>query len=158
MASFEITVNTTDIEQYLDALGDDAIKAARPAAQAAAQVLYQGVLANVARLGRNSGNLHSSIYQVYSRKNSNARQGNATYHISWNARKAPHGHLVENGYIQKYKVYMADGIWYTNKKAPLAQPRQVAAHPFVRPALALKDVALTAAEDVFIATLLKRGA
>lgn len=157
MPSFEITVNTTDIEQYLNALGDDALKAARPAAQAAAQVLYEGVLANVARLGQHSGNLYSSIYQVYSKKNSRVRQGTATYHISWNAKKAPHGHLVESGYIQKYKRYMVDGVWYTNKKAPLAQPRQVAAHPFVRPALALKEVALSAAEDVYIATLLKRG-
>ncbi|RYF75067.1 MAG: HK97 gp10 family phage protein [Comamonadaceae bacterium] len=156
--TLRITVNILEVEQYLDALGDDAKAAARPAAQAAAQVFYDAVQRNVAGIGKKTGNLASSIYQAYSKSNSNRQTGMAIYAISWNSKKAPHAHLVEHGYIQKFKVYMGkDGVWYTNKQAPLAQPRQVGARPFIRPALAKREDAMLAAEDVYIKALLKRG-
>lgn len=118
--------------------------AARPAAQAGAQVIYDQVRINVGAIGHKTGNLSRSIYQVFSKDHSS--QGAATYHISWNARKAPHGHLVEFGHIQKYKVYMGkDGKWHTNKRAPIA-PKHVAARPFLRPALDRSEDALRAAQ------------
>ncbi|MEM5384141.1 HK97 gp10 family phage protein [Paraburkholderia phymatum] len=149
--SLTINANLGGIESLLDELADNAEEAARPAAQAAAQVLYDAVKLNVASIGRVTGNLDRSIYQVYSRDDS--AQGRATYHVSWNHKKAPHGWLVENGHLQKYKVYLGkDGKWYTDKKAPLPSPKHVGARPFVRPAQARFPAALDAA----VAELLKR--
>ena len=99
-----------------------------------AQVFVDEVRRNVARLGRVTGNLAASIYQAYAARISTP--GHAVYHVSWNPRKAPHGHLVEYGYMQRYKISF-DPItkrFTTHKDQPLATPRHVAAHPFVRPA------------------------
>ena len=85
----------------LDAAADRIEEAARPAAQAAAQVIYDEVKRNVGRLGRKTGNLERSIYQYYDKTKSVG--GIAHYKISWNTFRAPHGHLVEYGHIQKYK-------------------------------------------------------
>ena len=132
-----LRVDISAVDALVDGIEDKLLENARPAAQAGSEVLYQAVMRNVNALGRKTGNLASAIYQAYSRSNSNANLGRATYHISWNAKKAPHGHLVEHGHIQKYKVYLGkDGKWYTNKKAPLPTPVQVAARPFIRPAVA----------------------
>ncbi|WP_250501969.1 HK97 gp10 family phage protein [Caballeronia sp. AZ7_KS35] len=143
--SLTIKANLAGVDALFDQLGDEVEEAARPAAQAAAQVLYDAVMLNVASLGRVTGNLAQSIYQVYSKDESGPAR--ATYHVSWNHRKAPHGWLVENGHFQKYAVYLGkDGKWYTNKKAPLPEPKHVAARPFVRPAQALFPQAMKAAE------------
>ena len=106
--AFTCSLDTAGINAQLDAMlgaSDDAI---RPTAQAGAQVFYKAVLANV-QAHRHTGKLASAIYQVYSDDNSVEGQ-KATYHVSWNARKAPHGHLVEHG------------------------TSRMAARPFVRPA------------------------
>lgn len=55
-----------------------------------------------------TGKLRDAIYRTLSRDNTTP--GRAVYHVSWNKRKAPHGHLVEFG----------------TSRAP--------AHPFLRPA------------------------
>lgn len=143
--SLTISADTDALDSLLDALADEAEAAARPAAQAGAQVLYDAVMRNVASIGKVTGNLGRSIYQVYSKDESGP--GSATYHVSWNHVKAPHGWLVENGHLQRYKVYLGkDGKWYTNKNAPLPEPKHVGARPFVRPAQALFPQALDAAE------------
>lgn len=107
----------------LEAAADDNI---RPAAQAAAQVLYEEVRLRVPdskkehyfygkayrtdgtfygvggsnRVGPiapfRPGNLRDSIYQVFSKDNSAEQR--ATYHISWNKAKAPYGYWVEFGF------------------------------------------------------------
>lgn len=113
--TFAISADITGIDALFDDLGDNLDDAIRPAAQAAAQVLYDEVMRNVSRIGSVTGNLGSSIYQAYSADNSGASR--ATYHVSWNAKKAPHGHLVENGFIQRYASYVgSDGNWYTAVK------------------------------------------
>lgn len=136
--SVTMKVDMEAVRQLVDDLKADVEDAVRPAAQAAADVLYKAVLTNVDAIGRKTGNLRASIYQAFSEQNSakaGAGYSRATYHVSWNARKAPHGHLVEYGHIQKFKVYLGkDGKWYTRKDRPLPAPRQVAAHPFIRPA------------------------
>lgn len=153
MSTFAIKVDLAGLDAALDAKAHQVQAAARPAAQAGAQVLYQAVLANVASLGSVTGNLRRAIYQVYSQDHSG--QGHATYHISWNARKAPHGHLVEWGHVQKYVAYVGgDGRWYTAKKGgrpvPLpGGPRQVPARPFVRPAIAFQEQARQAMAERF---------
>jgi hypothetical protein len=107
-----ISVDLSGLHSMLDEMGDEAEAAARPAAQAAAQVLYDEVKRNVGSLGRKTGNLYNSIYQAYSEDHSGP--GSATYHISWNLRKAPHGHLIEFGHIQRYASYVGkNGQWYT---------------------------------------------
>jgi hypothetical protein len=91
--------------------------------------------------------------------------------VSWNHRKAPHGHLVEFGHVQRYASYVGkDGNWYTavrpemrGKPKPkrgasqaakdayyvkLPAPRQVPAHAPVRRATSKFEQALGAAAEV----------
>lgn len=128
--SFSIRFDSAGLDAGLDELLAAAQQNARPAAQVGAQVLYDEARLRCPvesgpprklKSGSMSrpGLLKSSIYQTYSKDNSGADR--ATYHISWNYRKAPHGHLVEFG----------------TSRAP--------AHPFLRPAFdARKDDALRA--------------
>lgn len=79
-----------------------------------------------------AGTLRDSIYLAYDKDESG---GNFyRYNVSWNNDKAWWGRLLEFGYFQKYKVYIADGLWWTNKKAPLDEPVWVPAKPFLAPA------------------------
>jgi HK97 gp10 family phage protein len=101
--------------------------AARPAAQAGAQVVYDAAraLVPVSQKGHwfygtsykktgqkywfDAGSLRNSIYQVYSQDNSS--DSKATYHVSWNSKKAPYAWMVEFG------------------------TSRAAAHPFMGPAI-----------------------
>ncbi|MGC3984833.1 MAG: HK97 gp10 family phage protein [Pseudorhodoferax sp.] len=105
--TFKASLNTAGLNRYLNKLGDEAEAALRPAAQAGAQVLYDRVKANVGAIGKKTGKLSASIYQAYSVSNSEDGKA-AVYHVSWNARKAPHGHLLEYGYLQRYRYYQGD--------------------------------------------------
>lgn len=79
------------------------------------------------------GLLKSAIYVAYSDRKST--EGQKTYTVSWNSRKAPHGHLLEFGHWQNYAWFIAkDGEIYTDKSRRFKTPRWVAAHPFLRPA------------------------
>lgn len=99
----------SDILDQLDALAQEAI---RPLAQAATQVIYNRAKVNVQGLGKETGNLARSIYQYHSMEKS--RPGlRAEYHVSWNHKKAPHGHLLEYGWIQRYEVRLVNGHWKT---------------------------------------------
>jgi hypothetical protein len=82
---------------------------------------------------KDDGLLASSIYLAY--KDDRSNDDSVTYSITWNAKKAPHGHLQEFGHWQTHVTYKgSDGKWYTLPNVPLAQPRWVPAHPFLRPA------------------------
>jgi len=96
--------DTSGVDEYFRRLGNAASAAVRPAAQAGAQVLYDAVKANVGRIRSVTGNLKNSIYQVYSKSNSVEGQ-RATYAISWNYSKAPHGVLVHFGHLVRYEYY-----------------------------------------------------
>jgi Flp pilus assembly protein TadG len=164
-----LSVDMASVYGMLEEMGDAAEAAVRPAAQAAAQVLYDEVRRNVAAIPAKTGKLAQSIYQVYSQTNSGA--GHATYHVSWNVRKAPHGHLVELGHIQRYVTYVGrDGNFYTAVRpeargkrkpgrgasqavkdayyVPLPAPRQVPARSFVRRAEVKFPQAAQAAADM----------
>lgn len=150
-----------DVQAWANQVGatkEDVRASARPAAQAGADVLYLAVKANAARITPKTGKLASAIYQVWSRDQSVG--GLQVYHVSWNARKAPHGHLVEYGHLQRYVTVFdpETGRFFTKKNKPLAQPKQVAAQPFVRPAQALMPQALEAAETEFFRTFNERRA
>lgn len=90
--------------------------------------------------------LAETIYLAYSESRSLPEAGFFTYSVSWNSKRAPHGHLVEFGHWQPYRVYRnKDGIWYTDKSQPLPNPKWVPAHPFLRPAYdAMSQVAIQA--------------
>ena len=156
-SAFRLTVDLGSFDRQMDQMVVECDAAARPAAQAAAQVLYDEVKRNVARLKRHTGNLDRSIYQAYSKDNSSSHR--ATYHVSWNARKAPHGHLVEYGHLQRYEVSFdkATGRFVTHKDRPLPAPRQVAARPFIRPAMARFSAAMDAARARYLQELTERG-
>lgn len=165
--SFSINANISGWMAQIDTLQATVESAARPAAQAAAQVLYDEVGRNVGKIGKKTGNLASAIYQAFSADHSG--NGFATYHVSWNAKKAPHGGLVEFGHLQRYRYYQGadgkvrpmvrpgmEGKPRPGRRAsqavkdayyvPLPTPRQVAAKPFVRPAASKFDVAIEAAK------------
>lgn len=150
-SSFGLSLDLTSLDQAVDAAHADLVAAARPASQAGAQVLYEEALQNVRRLGKKSGKLAAAIYQAYSSDQSQG--GVATYHISWNAKKAPHGHLVEFGYLQRYEVVLTrKGEWVTLKNKPLPAPRQVGAKSPIRRAMDKRQ----AAQEAMVAELFKR--
>jgi Bacteriophage protein of unknown function (DUF646). len=104
-----------------------------------AGVMLRDVAASNAAVSANKegkearGVLARSLYLKYLSEDSS--DAVSTYKISWNARKAPHGHLIEFGHWLTHKVYKAaNGEWYTLKDQPLDAPRWVAARPFLRPA------------------------
>lgn len=102
-AAFELRIDLTGLDAQCDADYQDLQASARPAAQEMAQVFYDQVKRNVAAIRRYSGNLDRAIYQAFSQSNSS--NGIATYHVGWNPRKAPHGHWLEYGFLQRYLIY-----------------------------------------------------
>lgn len=106
---------TTDLSAFVD-LMDDVVKASHdaviPAAEAGAKLIYQATLqatphgakghwfsggkkGGKGRWWFNAGNLRASIYHVLSQDNTGP--GFATFHISWNYKKAPYAYMVHNG-------------------------------------------------------------
>lgn len=79
------------------------------------------------------GVLAKAMYVAYDKRNTNRHE--YSYNVSWNSRIARHGHLVEFGHWQIYKIFLAkDGHWYTNKKQKLDVPKWQPGYPFLRPA------------------------
>ncbi|MBI3103239.1 MAG: HK97 gp10 family phage protein [Burkholderiales bacterium] len=105
----KIRMDVARFKEQLQASADKLHAATRPAAQAGAQVLYERALqlAPVSQAAHmfhgthgvygpySPGNLRDSIYQVYSKDRS--FEDVSTYHVSWNASKAPYGAMVEFG-------------------------------------------------------------
>ena len=178
--TFGIAVDLDGLDSLLADLGADVDAAVRPVAQAAAQVLYERVKINVRALGRSTGNLERSIYQAFSPEKSVEGQ-RAEYHVSWNHRTAPHGHLVEWGYLQRYRYYRGndgrvrpmvrpgmDGKKPPGRKASQAQkdayyvtlpsPIQVPGKAFIRSAESSLAEAQKAAEAELWRRLFEQGA
>lgn len=109
--SVTMWLDVGDLNSLLDDLGDAVSDSVRPAAQAGAQVFYDRAKQYVGAMGRVTGNLSSAIYQAYSESNSG--QDKATYHVSWNHIKAPHGQLLEYGHWQRYQVILTSKGWKT---------------------------------------------
>lgn len=95
---------------------------------------------------KKSGLLASAIYLVFDAEAST--KSNFVYGISWNGKKAPHGHLIEFGHW-RYNIFL-NGRWQrsllpgkTKGKGPqdhggagaLKPPEWVKAKPFLRPTL-----------------------
>ena len=104
-----INMNVAQFKEQLQATTNELQKATRPAAQAGAQIIYDAARMNAPVSKKPHkfygthkvygpyapGNLRDSIYQVFSKTNS--YKDVSTYHISWNADKAPYGAMVEFG-------------------------------------------------------------
>lgn len=82
------------------------------------------------------GTLRNSIYLAY--KTARSTQAQQVYSVTWNAKKAPHGHLLEFGHWQPYVVAKIKGGYgggYYSTKIKKPAPTWTPAHPFLRPAL-----------------------
>jgi HK97 gp10 family phage protein len=149
VSTFSVTADLSGLRKRMNTMVVGCGEAARPAAQAGAQVFYDRVreLVPTSLKGHwfhgtsfqqygtkywfDAGNLKDAIYQVYSKDNSGKNL--ATYHIAWNHKEAPYGFMVEFG----------------TSKAP--------AHPFLRPARAEADKVRKAVYDRYLAELKSRG-
>lgn len=81
---------------------------------------------------KDSGRLSQSIYLAY--KDAKSTEHQVTYSVTWNSKHSPHGHLLEFGHWQPYKVVkLPDGRFFTTKTL-LPSPKWISAHPFLRPA------------------------
>ena len=101
------------LKSSVDEWREEVKDAVRPAAQAGIQVLYESAKRKVRRSTKghwfhgtsfkkngtkywfDAGSLDRSIYQVYSKDRSTDQS--ATYHLGWNYKEAPYGHMVEYG-------------------------------------------------------------
>lgn len=167
MSALTIWCDLSGLDSLIDEMGSSVQEAVRPAAQAAAQVLYDDALSRVERIGSVTGNLRSALYQGYATHESTPDC--AVYNVTWNHKKAPHAILVEYGHIQRYATYLGkDGRWHTairpsmrGKPKPhrrasqavkdayyvtLPTPVQVPAKPFIRPAASKFNAAMEAAK------------
>jgi len=79
------------------------------------------------------GTLRNSIYLAHKDNKSSSSQ--QVYSVTWNAKKAPHGHLLEFGHWQPYVVAKITGGGYYSTKIKKDAPTWTPAHPFLRPAL-----------------------
>ncbi|WP_289241192.1 HK97 gp10 family phage protein [Delftia sp.] len=139
-------------------------------------MIYDRVKLNVSALGRVTGKLDRSIYQYYSTEKSVDGE-RAEYHVSWNHKKAPHGHLLEWGWLQRY-VYRPDGMGpmvrpgMEGKPKPkrrasqaekdayyvtLPVPKQIAGKAFMRSAESSMPEAQKAAEQELLRRIRGKG-
>ncbi|NLX17625.1 MAG: hypothetical protein GXY45_11765 [Ramlibacter sp.] len=91
--SVRANVDKANLVAQIQAMEQRFRDAIRPASYAGALVYYSEVKMHVPR---DSGLLADSIYMVHSEDNSTPGM-RETYHVSWNKKKAPHGHLLEFG-------------------------------------------------------------
>lgn len=79
----------------------------------------------------NSGKLAQAIYLAF--RDARSTDDHIEYSVTWNKRKAPHGHLPEFGYWQPFVVVKIGGSFVTTDRR-LTQPKWIPAIPFLRPA------------------------
>lgn len=172
--AFSVTVDLSSVDRAMDGVVDKARKAARPAAQAMAQVLYDEMRRRVpvgkkagffmgtsyAKTGQKyffeAGNLKRWVYQHHQAKST---PGHVFYSVGVNEKKAPYGHMVEYGYMMRYEVSFdpKTGRFTTHKDRPLPAPKLVAARPFVRPAMAKFEAARQAGRQRLLQELAEAG-
>lgn len=90
--------------------------------------------------GQVPGTLRDAIYLAYDERRAQLSQETFRYTVSWNASRAPHGHLLEFGHWMPYLYAQTpEGLFYT-PLPPIPNPAAgtdgfwVAAHPFLGPA------------------------
>lgn len=144
-----VDFDADNVLSALDDLGKDAYSVARTMGAATAAALRDEAKANV---NSRSGKLRGAIYLVFNAEASTETR--VRYSVSWNRKKAPHGHLVEFGHTRtNVRVQLPSGQWITTKER-LERPEWVPAKPFLRPAFdtlqpRLVQVAVTAGSKRF---------
>jgi len=130
-----------DLAASLDSLEERLVsEIVRPIARAGALVFYEEARRLVpvyqgAPIKRRNGvqtrpgQLRDAIYHVYADRLSSDRR--AVYQVSWNAKKAPHGHLVEYGHWRMNKLVKTPTGWAATTER-LATPVRVPAVAFMR--------------------------
>lgn len=105
----KISMNVAKFKEELRATAAELGRATRPAAQEGAEIIYRQAkldcpVSETPHMFHGThkvygpyapGTLRDSIYQVFSKDNS--WRDVSTYHVSWNAEKAPYGFMVELG-------------------------------------------------------------
>ena len=98
-----------------------------------------------------AGTLRDAIYLAFDDRKHILNPDAYTYTVSWNSRRAPHGHLKEFGFTQPYLVARGgvNGLWYTPLSGDKAGKRAagylrdvplvVAPEPFLGPAFDAKQ-------------------
>jgi HK97 gp10 family phage protein len=135
MAEISAKVDVSSALAGLQRLGgENRTHLARSMAVAGGKVLRDEVKAFVPV---HTGRLKESIYLAF--KDTRSTADHVIYSVTWRKGRgqmgggAPHGHLVEFGHWQTHKAYIgSDGQWYSTQ-IPLANPKWIAAHPFMRP-------------------------
>lgn len=135
MPSIKMDLDLGEIEKIFRKLSDPERIAhvARSTALAGAKVLREEAKV---RAPKDEGTLRDSIYVAYAE--SDSTEILKTYTVSWNTKKAPHGHLIEFGH---WLVIGANRI------------RWVQPYPFLRPAY---DAVIMQARDAMIARAKQR--
>ncbi|WP_020201870.1 HK97 gp10 family phage protein [Cupriavidus sp. WS] len=125
-----------DLVAALQQLDEDVQKhVVRPVAYAGAKVLYEearirapvyqgGAFTRKNGVEVKPGQLRDAIYHVFSEDQSSDLH--KIYEISWNASKAPHGHLLENGH------WLVRGKLGRGNTGPPRRIKWVPAVPFIR--------------------------
>lgn len=125
-----LTFDLSEVYAKLEGMEAKIDAAIRPAAQAGAQVFYEEA---VLRAPSRSGKLKSAIYQKFLPEESSDRK--ATYKVSWRTGykkgtdgtalpTAPHGHLLEFGWVQRYEVYYNSRGEFKTKIRPEAKGKK----------------------------------
>jgi len=113
----------------LDSLAEMTTSVARSMGVAAGQAVRDEAKA---RAPVEDGTLRDSIYLAY--RNGESTESLVVYQVSWNSKKAPHGHLLEFGHWRRNVLVRGeDGRWRATQEL-LPAPVWTAAHPFLRPA------------------------
>lgn len=61
-----------------------------------------------------AGQLKEAIYLAFDGRRSILNSGHIVYGVSWNRRKAPHGHFAEFGHFMPYEALQTlEGKWFT---------------------------------------------
>lgn len=87
------------------------------------------------------GSLRNAIYLAF--RDGESTESRVKYSVSWNAKKAPHGHLLEFGHWQPFNVVLTKNGWRTRASGKGSRakgqlraggPKWISAVPFLRPA------------------------
>lgn len=135
---YRMTLDAKEWDKAFSALGGPVRESLARRMLVSGGVVLRDAAASNARMAANKegvetrGKLANAIYLYYDKED--VTEHSFIYNISWNKRKAPHGHLIEFGHWMTHQVYKGtNGEWYTLKDRPLDAPRWVAARPFLRP-------------------------
>lgn len=126
-----MATDMSEVFANLDKLGEAArVSLARSMAVAGGKVIRDEAKQ---RVPLRTDVLYGAIYLAYKTKSQGTNQ--ARYSVTWNGRKAPHGHLVEFGYMQIYKVRVDSlGRFWTDKTQRLPVPKYIPGQSFLRSA------------------------